>query len=82
MHHESTVDGSLSRDFVVKSHVNGRIGCKHCGSDRLFRVFRQGYLQEKIYPLFGFYPWKCRSCKGYMLLHKRKRLTPKPERAR
>jgi hypothetical protein len=71
--HQGTVDAVLTTKLVERARVEERLSCKHCGSGRVFRVFRLGYLQEKIYPLFGFYPWKCRSCKGYSMLHKRKR---------
>ena len=73
MAHLGTIDGVFSRDLVEGATVEDRIHCKHCGSGRIFRVFRQGYMQEKIYPLFGYYPWKCRGCRGYSLLHLRKR---------
>jgi len=53
--------------------AKGKTCCKHCGNAQIFRVFRQGFLQERIYPFFGFYPWKCKACGDYMMLHKRKR---------
>jgi hypothetical protein len=32
---------------------------------------RVGFLQSKILPLFGFYPWKCPECKTRYLLRMR-----------
>jgi len=50
-----------------------RVRCKHCGNARVFRLFRHGFLQSTIYPLFGYYPWKCKACKESMMLRSRKR---------
>jgi len=62
------IGGHLVEASSRESHLH----CKMCGSSRVFRVFRQGFLQEKVYPLFGYYPWRCRSCRGAMMLRKRK----------
>jgi hypothetical protein len=32
---------------------------------------RVGFLQTRVYPLFGFYPWKCPECKTRYLLRAR-----------
>ena len=71
MEHAATQEVLVPR-LVESTGQQSQLHCKRCGSSRLFRVFRQGYLQEKIYPLLGFYPWRCRSCHGAMLLRKRK----------
>ena len=67
------MSGALSEELVGVTKATAGVHCKYCGSERVFRVFRQGYLQEKIYPLFGFYPWKCKGCKEHMMLRSRKR---------
>ena len=36
--------------------------CKKCGSS-LRRVPRNGFMQKKVYTLFGFYPWECPVCR-------------------
>jgi hypothetical protein len=40
---------------------------------------RVGFLQTRILPLFGFYPWRCPECKTRFLLRsrgaKRKKVT-------
>jgi hypothetical protein len=69
---QGTTHGAFAEEFVAVSQAKGKACCKHCGSERLFRIFREGYLQEKIYPIFGYYPWRCKACKRYMMLRKRK----------
>ncbi len=36
--------------------------CTKCGSP-LRRVSRHGFLQEKFYPIFGYFPWECPRCR-------------------
>jgi len=43
--------------------------CKACGS-KLRRIPRKGFLQLKIYPLFGYYPWECPVCRELNLVRK------------
>jgi predicted RNA-binding Zn-ribbon protein involved in translation (DUF1610 family) len=50
-----------------------RVHCQKCGSDRVYRLEREGFMQKKIYPLFGYYPWRCKICREHVMLHKRKR---------
>jgi hypothetical protein len=70
---QGTIHGTFAGELVEEvSKAKSGTCCKFCGSERLFRVFREGYLQEKIYPIFGYYPWKCKACKHYMMLRKRK----------
>jgi len=51
--------------------ANERVHCDECGSDEVYRIFRKGFFQEKIYPLFGFYPWRCKRCGLRLMLRKR-----------
>jgi len=44
--------------------------CPQCET-HLVRVERRGFLEEKIYPMFGYYPWKCRSCKARIQVRQR-----------
>jgi hypothetical protein len=74
---QSAMSGALGEELVGVTKAADGVHCRYCGSERVFRVFRQGYLQEKIYPLFGFYPWKCKGCKEHMMLHSRKRARSK-----
>ena len=48
-----------------------RVHCDECGSDEVYRTIRKGYFQEKIYPLFGIYPWRCKKCGLRLMLRKR-----------
>ena len=32
--------------------------CETCGCE-MRRFARKGFLQEKVYPFFGYYPWEC-----------------------
>jgi len=75
---QEATHGALAAEPVKAAGTADRIHCTYCRSQRVFRVYRQGFFQEKIYPMFGFYPWKCKACSAYMLLHRRKRSTTKP----
>jgi predicted nucleic-acid-binding Zn-ribbon protein len=44
--------------------------CPKCGS-RLRRLERKGFLQIKVYPKFGYYPWECPVCRETSFLKKR-----------
>jgi len=37
----------------------------------LRRIERVGLLQEKVYPLFGYYPWECSGCRKRSLMKDR-----------
>jgi len=37
--------------------------CPRCDSNRFFRKERQGFLQTRLFPLIGFYPWECKVCR-------------------
>jgi predicted RNA-binding Zn-ribbon protein involved in translation (DUF1610 family) len=47
------------------------ITCPVCGHRALFRCERKGFLQSRFYPVFGFYPWSCISCRRTRLLRLR-----------
>jgi hypothetical protein len=70
--HREATHGTLAGE-LVEANTQVLIDCRHCGSDRVFRVYRQGFLQERIYPILGFYPWKCKVCGANMILRKRRR---------
>ena len=60
-------EGTIVQTTVVKEMVH----CRRCGSDGVYRAHRKGFMQERIYPLFGYYPWECKRCRGQVLLRKR-----------
>jgi len=37
--------------------------CPACGSDALRRNAREGFLENRILNLFGYYPWECADCR-------------------
>ncbi len=59
--------------FADKSGAGTKVLCPECGSDHPRRLERKGFLQTKIYPLFGYYPWICTGCKTTFLMRKRYR---------
>jgi hypothetical protein len=44
--------------------------CRKCGASGLRRENRYGFLQLKIFPLFGLFPWECVFCRKTLLYHK------------
>ena len=45
--------------------------CSHCGHKHLVRLRRTGFLEVKLLPLLGFYPWKCPECRSKLVLRHR-----------
>jgi hypothetical protein len=43
--------------------------CKDCGNP-LRRLARQGFLQLKVYPKLGYYPWECPICRKTTMVKK------------
>lgn len=43
--------------------------CKNCRKP-LRRLARRGFLQLKIYPKFGYYPWECPICRETIMVKK------------
>ncbi len=64
---------TLGGERIQATETTNLIHCEYCGSHRVFRVYRQGFFQERIYPIFGFFPWRCKTCSACMLLRSRKR---------
>lgn len=45
--------------------------CRKCGTANwLRREERRGFLQLKVFPRFGLYPWECMECRGVRLYRK------------
>jgi len=53
--------------------------CTKCGTE-MRRVVRETFLQRKVYPLFGFYPWECPLCREPILYRKRRPGRKRPGR--
>ena len=79
--HELRTDGAVAGELAQQGRSRERVACRFCGSDKVFRLEREGFLRMRIYPLFGFYPWRCKGCASNMMLHKR-RLAKRNARAR
>ncbi|HEY3706149.1 MAG TPA: hypothetical protein VGL22_13890 [Terracidiphilus sp.] len=45
--------------------------CPRCGDRALYRKDRRGWMQKRIYPLLGLFPWQCGSCRRSTLLRLR-----------
>jgi len=42
--------------------------CRSCGAqDTLRREHRSGFLQKKVFPIFGLFPWECSMCRKVRL---------------
>lgn len=76
--------GNLGGNILEMSSAREQVYCEKCGSDKVCRVFREGFLEEKIYSLFGYYPWRCRYCGLRTKLRKRGKVKRRdfPEEAR
>jgi hypothetical protein len=75
--HEANAHSAVAGHLAEMTAVKERVHCRKCGSNRVYRVEREGFMQEKIYPLFGYYPWCCKICKDHVMLRKRKRARTK-----
>lgn len=59
--------------LVEHAGPNPEVQCPGCGSRHPHRLERRGFLQKKILPTFGYYPWMCGACKMQFLVRKRYR---------
>lgn len=71
--HETSMRTALAEHHFESSAVKRRVHCQECGSDRVYRIERKGFMQKTIYPLFGYYPWRCMACRHHVMLRKRNR---------
>jgi len=42
------------------------------------RLMRESFLQKRVYPLFGFYPWECPLCRKTVLRRQRRERRKRP----
>ncbi len=52
--------------------------CPTCGNRDLHRRARTGFLQNFIFPVLGYYPWECLSCRKTRMLRMRGRRVFRP----
>lgn len=70
---EGVVPGAVAESVPDLSPAKERIVCKVCTSDEMRRMKRQGFMQQNIYALLGYFPWRCVKCGTRAMLHKRHR---------
>ena len=65
----TTASFLLVRNTFVKVHSVAamatetvQVVCPTCKSCTATRISRRGFLQERIMPRLGYYPWKCGEC--------------------
>jgi len=71
--HEASTHPILAAGLTQKQ-VTSSVVCRFCGSPQIYRLYREGFLQNRIYPFFGYYPWRCKDCSSPMMLRKRRKL--------
>jgi predicted RNA-binding Zn-ribbon protein involved in translation (DUF1610 family) len=59
----------MPRDSQRSGRV--KLECPHCHQQHLMRIARKGFLRNRIYPIFGLYPWQCVICGKQYLMRKR-----------
>ena len=70
---EAAIQEVVTETFVETSSKREKVSCQKCGSGKVRRVYRDGFLQTNIYPLLGYYPWRCTRCGYVVMLQKRRR---------
>ena len=71
MSSEGMVLGSPAVNMAETKVADAGIHCDECNSDEVYRIFRKGFFQERVYPLLGFYPWRCKRCGLRLMLRDR-----------
>jgi hypothetical protein len=67
-----TVAGTAT-GFAKQAGAAAKIHCPNCGDGRPRRMERKGFLQERLLPMLGYYPWVCGTCKSTFVMRKRYR---------
>ncbi len=70
---QTAVQEVPTEKLVEAISAKEQVNCQKCESGKVRRVFRDGFLQTKVYPLFGYYPWRCTRCGRVVMLRKRHR---------
>jgi predicted RNA-binding Zn-ribbon protein involved in translation (DUF1610 family) len=53
--------------------------CPKCGSERVRRIERKGILERRLFKSFGYFPWRCATCREKFFLKRRSRDNNKPK---
>ncbi len=64
--------------MAKKRYSRSKRNCVHCGSKKIRRDHRKGFMQKYILPLFDGYPYHCRKCKATFILFVGAELPPPP----
>ena len=67
----SEVNQPPSTEEHPSSTERHRMVCPVCERPAMGRIPRYGFLQTKVFPLFGYYPWECGVCRVVRLLKDR-----------
>jgi DNA-directed RNA polymerase subunit RPC12/RpoP len=59
--------------YVEQAGTAPKVRCPSCGDSRPRRLERKGFMQQRVLPLLGYYPWVCGACKSTFLMRKRYR---------
>lgn len=70
---EAVIQEVPTERFVKTKSNKELVSCQRCGSGKMRRVYRDGFLQMNVYPLLGYYPWRCSQCGQTVMLRKRRR---------
>jgi uncharacterized C2H2 Zn-finger protein len=64
------MDPTPAKTNVAKrqAHV---LSCPQCGLENPHRMERRGFLEKRIYSIFGYFPWRCSRCESRFYLRKR-----------
>jgi hypothetical protein len=63
------------------AHREAGCVCPRCGNQYLIRLARCGFLENKLLPLFGYYPWICSACRTRKYFRTRGKRIPRTFRA-
>jgi hypothetical protein len=56
--------------------------CPKCLCNRMHRLRRTGFVELKVAPFFGYFPWRCSDCKIELFLRERDKRGPRCHRTR
>lgn len=45
--------------------------CTLCGGERVRRMDRHGWKEQLLFSFFGYYPWRCSTCRSKIFLKRR-----------
>lgn len=57
--------------FTERRSSSNPVICPKCGTHHMRRLPREGFMQKKVWPLFGLFPWECPICRKLHLMRSR-----------